>query len=79
VRESTDRQFRGDLAGRDGHEEEAKAMASRALEWSNTHMRPEDMTAYMFRLNLEWARLVSSDREAASLVYSPEMEVTRSG
>jgi len=54
-------------------------MASRALEWSNTHMRPEDMTAYMFRLYLEWARLISTDREEASLVYSPEMEVTRSG
>jgi len=52
-------------------------MASAALQWSDTHMRKVDMTAYVFRLYLEWSRLLANDREAANLVYHPDMEVTR--
>ena len=44
------------------------------MEWSRAYMSREDMTAYAFRLYLEWGRLLSFDRAAASFVYDPSME-----
>lgn len=55
--------FRGtDDAGVDGEAALAERIARQGLEWSHSHWRKEDMTAYLFRLYLEYARLVSSDR-----------------
>jgi hypothetical protein len=41
--------FRGDLSGRDAHDDMAKKIAYTGKEWVRTHWRKEDMTAYMFR------------------------------
>ncbi|WRT69345.1 uncharacterized protein IL334_006329 [Kwoniella shivajii] len=55
----------------------AEKIASAGRQWALTHWRREDMTAYMFRLYLEWARLISSDRKSKDFVYSPDMEMRR--
>ncbi|OJA14809.1 hypothetical protein AZE42_04185 [Rhizopogon vesiculosus] len=54
--------FRGDLAGRGAHEELAAKIGREGREWSLTFWREEDMVAYLFRLFLEYARLMSEDR-----------------
>jgi hypothetical protein len=36
------------------------------------------MTAYVFRLYLEWARLQAPNRRAMAFKYDPSMEVARS-
>lgn len=41
--------FRGDLNGEGGHEELAAKIALAGRNWSKTHWRKQDMTAYMFR------------------------------
>jgi len=58
--------FRGGLNGEDGHDRLARQIASNGRQWSKTFWRREDMTAYMFRLFLEYARVMSVDREAMS-------------
>jgi len=62
--------FRGDLNGEGNHEDLALEIASAGREWSKTFWREEDLTAYMFRLFLEYARVMSLDREAMS--YKPK-------
>ncbi len=37
------------------------------------------MTAYVFRLYLEWARLVAPARKPMDFVYHEEMEMNRKG
>lgn len=57
--------FRGiDDAGAEGEMALAERIARQGLEWSNTHWRKEDLTAYVFRLYLEYARLASPDRSS---------------
>ncbi|KZP07098.1 glycosyltransferase family 90 protein [Athelia psychrophila] len=58
--------FRGGLNDENGHDDLAEKIASAGREWARTYWRKEDLTAYMFRLMLEYARLFSLDREAAS-------------
>ncbi|KAI6032593.1 glycosyl transferase family 90-domain-containing protein, partial [Pisolithus orientalis] len=58
--------FRGDLLGRGAHEEMAGKIAGVGREWSKTFWRTEDMVAYMFRLLLEYARVMREDRDVIS-------------
>ncbi|TFK70244.1 hypothetical protein BDN72DRAFT_766794 [Pluteus cervinus] len=61
--------FRGGLYGEGANEDLAKKIASAGRDWSLTFWRSEDMTAYLYRLLLEYARVMSSDREVMS--YNP--------
>ena len=61
-------QFRGDRSSRGGEPELAREIAESGRDWSLTHWRKEDMTAYVFRLYLEWARLVADRRESMNFV-----------
>jgi hypothetical protein len=54
--------FHGDEEGQGGEDELAKQIAHAGRDWSERYYRQEDMTAYVFRLYLEWARLQSSGR-----------------
>ncbi|KZP13270.1 glycosyltransferase family 90 protein [Athelia psychrophila] len=58
--------FRGGLNGENGHDDLAEQIAGAGRAWARAYWRREDLTAYMFRLMLEYARLFSLDREAAS-------------
>ncbi|KAG2140698.1 glycosyl transferase family 90-domain-containing protein [Suillus clintonianus] len=58
--------FRGGLQGEGAHEDLAKKIAAAGREWSKTYWRREDLTAYTFRLFLEYARVSSLDRDAMS-------------
>ncbi|KAL0957963.1 hypothetical protein HGRIS_000143 [Hohenbuehelia grisea] len=58
--------FRGGLYGEGSHPALAAKIAAAGREWSLTYWRKEDMTAYFFRLLLEYSRVMSLDREAMS-------------
>ncbi|KAF8960655.1 glycosyl transferase family 90-domain-containing protein [Flammula alnicola] len=58
--------FRGNGNGDGAHENLARKIAVAGRQWSKTFWRKEDLTAYFFRLILEYARLMSTDREAMS-------------
>ncbi|KAJ7457208.1 glycosyl transferase family 90-domain-containing protein [Mycena galericulata] len=60
--------FRGDPAGAGAHDEMAARIAAAGREWSRRYWRKEDLVAYMYRLFLEYARVMSTDREAMSFV-----------
>lgn len=60
--------FRGDAQGAGAHPEEAARIAQAGTSWSRAMWRPEDLTAYNFRLMLEYARLMAYDRNEASYV-----------
>lgn len=49
------------FGGRGGAE--AEAIAREGSEWANRALRKEDMRVYMFRLLLEWGRVVDDQRE----------------
>lgn len=51
------------LLGLGGHDEEAKRIALEGKEWAERVLRKEDMSIYVFRLLLEYARLCDDDRE----------------
>ncbi|KAF9267963.1 hypothetical protein L218DRAFT_995514 [Marasmius fiardii PR-910] len=55
--------FRGDSNGKGSHDELARKIARQGREWSRTFWRREDMVAYFFRLMLEYARVMSPNRE----------------
>ncbi|CDZ98464.1 Endoplasmic reticulum protein EP58, contains filamin rod domain and KDEL motif [Phaffia rhodozyma] len=58
--------FRGDNEkGTNGEDTLAAKIAEGGLNWSHTHWREEDMTAYLFRLYLEYARLTAKNRSKA--------------
>ncbi|CDZ97802.1 Endoplasmic reticulum protein EP58, contains filamin rod domain and KDEL motif [Phaffia rhodozyma] len=50
----------------------AQEIAQNGRRWSTDNWRREDMTAYMFRLWLEWARLTSLNRASMDFVYDEE-------
>ncbi|KJX97942.1 glycosyltransferase family 90 protein [Zymoseptoria brevis] len=50
-------------AGVEGHDEEAKKIALEGKEWTEKVLRKEDMSVYVLRLLLEYARLCEDDRE----------------
>lgn len=56
--------FRGDPSGHGAHEDLAKKIARRGREWSLSFWRKEDMVAYLYRLFLEYARVMDSDRDS---------------
>ncbi|KAH0581650.1 hypothetical protein H2248_011347 [Termitomyces sp. 'cryptogamus'] len=58
--------FRGGLYGEDNHDHLAKRIAYQGKEWSKTFWREEDMTVYLFRLFLEYSRVMSLDRDSMS-------------
>ncbi|KAJ7148964.1 glycosyl transferase family 90-domain-containing protein [Mycena crocata] len=60
--------FRGDASGVGAHEDLARKIAVAGRVWSKTFWRRQDMVAYFFRLILEYARLMSQDREAMSYI-----------
>ncbi|KIY50152.1 hypothetical protein FISHEDRAFT_39466 [Fistulina hepatica ATCC 64428] len=58
--------FRGDESGVGAHDALASKIAISGREWSKRFWRLEDMQAYFLRLILEYARLMSDDRESMS-------------
>ncbi|KAG2085479.1 glycosyl transferase family 90-domain-containing protein [Suillus cothurnatus] len=56
--------FRGDLSGHGAHEDLANKIAGRAREWSLKFWRKEDMVAYLYRLLLEYARVMDENRDS---------------
>ncbi|KAJ7262915.1 glycosyl transferase family 90-domain-containing protein [Mycena rebaudengoi] len=60
--------FRGDPAGARAHDAMAQRIAEAGRAWSLSYWRKEDLTAYMFRLFLEYARVMSPEREKMSFV-----------
>lgn len=62
--------FAGDLSGEGAHDEIAREIAREGKEWVRDFWRPEDITAYMFRLWLEYARLMSDDRDEMNFIPS---------
>ncbi|KAG8987720.1 Glycosyltransferase Family 90 domain containing protein [Tulasnella sp. 427] len=57
--------FKGDIdgMGSKGHDDVAAQIGSAGRSWSVTYFRKEDMIAYAYRLFLEYARVMSPDRE----------------
>ncbi|KAJ7171152.1 glycosyl transferase family 90-domain-containing protein [Mycena filopes] len=50
------------------HDQRGARIAAAGREWSRRFWRKEDLVAYMFRLFLEYARVMSTDRAAMSFV-----------
>ncbi|KAK7052187.1 beta-1,2-xylosyltransferase 1 [Favolaschia claudopus] len=63
--------FRGDASGVGAHEDLARKIAVEGRVWSKTFWRREDLAAYFLRLMLEYARLMSEDRDAMSYKGDP--------
>ncbi|EAU85480.2 Cap3p [Coprinopsis cinerea okayama7 len=61
--------FQGDPSGFGGHPALAKKIAEAGRQWSLTHWRKVDLTAYMFRLFLEYARVMSVERDRGGMDY----------
>ncbi|KAG8745102.1 Glycosyltransferase Family 90 domain containing protein [Ceratobasidium sp. 414] len=55
--------FRGDGQGQGGHDDLARKIGLAGKIWSKTFYRKEDMIAYLFRLFLEYARVMDLNRE----------------
>nr|ODN77252.1 hypothetical protein L203_06332 [Cryptococcus depauperatus CBS 7841] len=69
--------FEGDLYHTGGETLLARTIAEEGKEWSKAYWRKEDMTAYMFRLYLEWGRLSSLKRSKENFIYEESMEQRR--
>lgn len=52
-----------------GATEDAKWIATQGKTWASKALRKEDMEVYLFRLLLEWGRLVDDKREELGFVY----------
>lgn len=63
---------RGTLNGREqitpGRTEDAKWIAQQGSKWAEKAIRKEDMEVYLFRLLLEWGRVISDDRDNMGFV-----------
>jgi hypothetical protein len=64
--------LRGDAQGVGAHPAEAERIATAGAAWSARMWRPEDLTAYNFRLMLEYSRLMALDRDEASYTEPEE-------
>lgn len=53
-----------------GHDEEARRIAEAGSRWVQTHLRREDMVAYVFRLALEYARLCADESVSMDFVQA---------
>jgi hypothetical protein len=61
--------FRGtEKVGGNGHNLEGERIAEEGREWAGKVLRKEDMEIYMFRLLLEWGRVVNDRREEIGFV-----------
>ncbi|KAJ4474319.1 glycosyl transferase family 90-domain-containing protein [Lentinula aciculospora] len=69
--------FRGDPNGEGAHEELARQIALQGRAWSKKHWRREDIIAYFYRMLLEYARLMSLDREAMTYQGEGELHMDR--
>jgi hypothetical protein len=58
--------------GENGHEAEALKIANDGREWAAKVLRKEDMEIYMFRLLLEWGRVVDDRRNELGFVLPPK-------
>ncbi|KAE9405338.1 hypothetical protein BT96DRAFT_852950 [Gymnopus androsaceus JB14] len=67
--------FRGDANGEGAHEDLARKIALQGREWSKTFWRKEDILAYFYRLFLEYARLMSLDRESMTFQGEGELDL----
>ncbi|KAM7188735.1 glycosyltransferase [Naviculisporaceae sp. PSN 640] len=56
--------------GMSGNVGDANWIAEEGMKWANKALRREDMEVYLFRLLLEWARVVSDNREEMGFVLS---------
>jgi len=61
--------FAGAPDGSGSHDAMARRIAERGVDFVRNHWRFEDMEVYVYRQLLEYARVMSDDREAAS--YHP--------
>ena len=59
-----------DDASKHTGDEIAQRIAQRGREWAAKALRTEDMQIYMFRLLLEWGRIVDDERETLGYVGS---------
>ncbi|KAI1800480.1 glycosyltransferase family 90 protein [Daldinia bambusicola] len=63
---------RGPINGRSrltqGRLEDARWIAEEGRKWADKAIRREDMEVYMFRLLLEWGRVINEDRDNLSFV-----------
>ncbi|KAI1500250.1 hypothetical protein F5X99DRAFT_386941 [Biscogniauxia marginata] len=63
---------RGKLNGREqltaGRREDAKWISDEGRKWAKKAIRREDMEVYMFRLLLEWGRVIDDDRDNIGFV-----------
>lgn len=66
--------FRGDPNGEGAHEDLGRKIALQGRGWSKSYWRREDIIAYFYRLFLEYARLMSTDRGA--MTYNEEGELS---
>lgn len=46
-----------------GHDFEGKKLANQARDWAATVLRKQDIEIYMYRLMLEYGRLLDDDRD----------------
>ncbi|KXN85628.1 Beta-1,2-xylosyltransferase 1 [Leucoagaricus sp. SymC.cos] len=60
--------FRGDAYGVGSHSDLARRIVQNSRKWAKEFWRKEDLIAYMFRLMLEYARVMSPDRD--SMVFT---------
>ncbi|KAK6852271.1 hypothetical protein PG995_012396 [Apiospora arundinis] len=58
----------GYLGGTRSGDVEAERIATEGREWAEKAMRKEDMSVYMFRLLLEWGRILDDRREEIGFV-----------
>ncbi|KAM7224397.1 glycosyltransferase [Rhypophila decipiens] len=55
--------------GMQGNVLDGRWIADEGRKWAGKALRREDMEVYLFRLLLEWARVVSDDREGMGFVF----------
>ncbi|KAG9027172.1 Glycosyltransferase Family 90 domain containing protein [Tulasnella sp. JGI-2019a] len=67
--------FRGNRDGSGSHNELARQIAMEGRQWSLSFWRQEDMITYMFRLYLEYARVMSKDRESQTFTWDDLLAV----
>jgi hypothetical protein len=58
--------------GENSHQSEAEKIAEDGKRWAEKVLRKEDMEIYMFRLLLEWARIVDDRRGELGFVVPPQ-------
>jgi len=63
-----DKARKGNWRGMASSSDDGKWIAEEGMKWARKALRREDMEVYLFRLLLEWARVVSDDREGMGFV-----------